>query len=520
MAESGEFDVVLVGAGPAGCVLARRLTEDAGCRVALVEAGPDYGADPAAWPAVFRDPTVVAPDVHGWGYVQSGKPADRPLSLARARVVGGTSTINGCVWLRGSAADYDGWAALGNPGWGFTDLLPYFRRAESDPVGGPLHGTDGPVPVYRVGEGELTPLDRAMVEAAGVIGFPHIADLNDDAVQRPGIGPAPKNVADGARMNAAFTYLAPARSRPNLTLITEALVERVCLEDGRATGVRTADGRGIRGREVVLCAGAFGSPAILLRSGIGPAEELGRHGIAVVADVAGVGESLLDHPLVMGLMECAIAPGYEPGAATFIPLVLKARSRRASEEIDLHVYQGQSFDAERGVWSFWFSLSLQRAFSRGRVRLTSVDPEAPLEIDHAHVSDATDLEAMCDGVELVNRLVATPPLATALRPIPERTMRWRDRDELRGLARANPGTTFHPSGTCRMGPTSDPGAVVDREGRVYGIEGLRVADASIFPTIPRANVHCTIVAAAEKLADEIRGLAGAADGPGAGDEVD
>ncbi|HEY7033962.1 MAG TPA: GMC family oxidoreductase N-terminal domain-containing protein [Thermomicrobiales bacterium] len=504
MVGSGQFDVVLVGAGPAGCVLARRLTEDAGRTVALVEAGPDYGVDPNAWPAVFRDPTVVAPDLHGWGYLHAGRPADRPLSLARARMVGGTSTINGCVWLRGSAADYDGWAARGNPGWGFADLLPFFRRAETDPIGGPFHGGDGPVPVFRAAETELTRLDRALVEAARAIGFPRVADFNGDAAQRPGVGPAPKNVEDGVRMNGAFTYLAPVRSRPNLTLIPEALVDRVCVEDGRATGVRLAHGREVRGREVVLCAGAFGSPAILLRSGIGPAAELGRHGIGVVAERAGVGESLLDHPLIVGLMECTIAPGYEPTAPTFAPIILKARSGQATDEIDLHVYQGQSWDAGRGAWSFWFSVSLQQAFSRGRVRLTSPDPEASLEIDHAHLADPHDREALCDGVELVNRLAATPPLAGAVTPVPERTMRWRDRDELRALVGASPGTTFHPSGTCRMGPSDDPAAVVDQAGRVHGIGGLRVADASIFPTIPRANIHCTIVAAAEKIAEDMR----------------
>src|SRR5262249_2290070 len=153
---------------------------------ALLEAGPDYGADPAAWPEVFRDPTVVAPDLHAWGYLQAGRPVDRPLSLARARMVGGTSTINGCIWLRGSGADYDGWAALGNPGWGYADLLPYFRRAESDPLGGPLHGSDGPVSVFRAGEAELTALDRALVGAAEAVGLPWIADLNGDAVQRAG----------------------------------------------------------------------------------------------------------------------------------------------------------------------------------------------------------------------------------------------------------------------------------------------------------------------------------------------
>src|SRR5215217_4023687 len=218
MAESGQFDVVLVGAGPAGCVLARRLTEDVDRTVALVEAGPDYGADPSAWPAVFRDPTIIAPDLHAWGYLQSGRPADRPLSLACARVVGGTSTINGCIWLRGSAADYDGWAALGNPGWSFAELLPYFKRSESDPLGGPLHGPDGPVPVFRVADRDIAPAERAFMVAADSVGLPIVADLNGTANQQPCVGAAPKNIADGVRMNGAFTYLAPARSRRNFAI--------------------------------------------------------------------------------------------------------------------------------------------------------------------------------------------------------------------------------------------------------------------------------------------------------------
>jgi choline dehydrogenase len=508
---NARFDVVLVGAGPAGCVLASRLTEDPGRTVALLEAGPDYGPDPDAWPAELRNATWIWPDSHPWGYLHAGRPADRPLPLPRARVVGGSSAINACAWLRGSAADYDEWGALGNPGWGWADLLPSFRRAEADPLGGPLHGSDGPVPVFRLAEADLSPVDRALVAAAEVLGFPRVADFNGAPAQRPGVGPMPKNVAGGVRMNGAFTYLAPARSRPNLTLIPDTLVDRVCVEDGHAVGVRTADGREVRGREVVLCAGAYGSPAVLLRSGIGPAADLRGLGIPVALDRPGVGAHLLDHPLLgfvngmtAGAYAYAIKTDRAPAALALFPTLIKARSRRAAAEIDLHVYHACFPDAERGRWALLLLLSLQFATSRGRVRLTSPDPAAMLDIDHGHLADPADLEAACDGIELVARLVAAEPLVALVDPVPGQVPDWRERDGLRAWVREHARTTYHPSSTCRMGPAADPGAVVDHEGRVHGIAGLRVADAAIFPTGPRANLHCTVVAVAEKLADAIR----------------
>jgi choline dehydrogenase len=503
------FDVVIVGAGPAGCVLANRLTEDPGQRVALLEAGPDYGPDSTAWPAEMRDPDGWHPDSQPWGYLHIDRPTARPLSLPRARVVGGNSTINACVWLRGSAADYDDWAARGNPGWGFADLLPYFRRSEADALGGPFHGTDGPVPVFRVAEADLSPLDRAFVATARALGYPWAADLNGDPAQHPSVGLTPRNIAGDVRMNAAFTYLAPARPRPNLTIFPDALVDRVLVADGRAIGVRISDGREVRGWEVVLCAGAYGSPAILLRSGIGPAADLRALAIPVVADRPGVGANLLDHPDVIfatGDDEAAyrVTPEAAPTAYLGVPALIKARSDQVNEDIDLYIVHGQFRDEARGEWVVWLGLNLEVAPSQGRVRLSAADPAATLEIDHAYLSDPAELEACCDGMELIRRLVRTQPLADVLEPISGRVPTWQDRAELRAWVREHVETTFHPSGTCRMGPATDAESVVDHTGQVHGIAGLRVADASVFPTIPRANIHCTVVAVAEKLADAIR----------------
>ena len=500
------FDVVVVGAGPAGCVLANRLTEELDRSVCVLEAGPDYGPDPAGWPADLRDPTLVWYQSHSWGYQHAGRPPSRPLPLPRARVVGGSSTVNACYWLRGSAADYDGWAALGNPGWSFAELLPWFRRAEADPLGGPLHGTDGPVPVFRAAEADLTTVDRAFLAAARALGVGDQADFNGAPAQRPGVGPMPKNLAGGVRMNAAFTYLNQARSRPNLTLVADVLVDRVMVEGGRAVGIRTSDGRVVGGREVVLCAGAYGSPAVLLRSGIGPPAHLQQLGIPVVADLPGVGEGLLDHPFLLPgtLQSWAIRPQHAPAARVLTQLAIKARSRQVRDEIDLHLYEGQRFDDQRGRWVLYLAVSLMDARCRGRVRLTSPDPAATLDIDHRYFSELADLDAMCDGVELALRLVATPPLAEVLEPGSGFTPPAGGRDGLRAWIRDQAGTTFHPCSTCRMGPASDPDAVVDHAGRVHGLAGLRVADAAIFPTSPRANLHCTVVAAAEKLADAIR----------------
>lgn len=520
---SGQYDVIIVGGGPAGCVLAARLTEDSQRSVLLIEAGPDYGTDPANWPSEMIDPIGVKPDTHSWGYVNHVVGDNPPLSLPRARVLGGSSAINGCIWLRGSRADYDDWEARGNPGWGFADLLPYFKRAEADPIQpGDLHGSGGLVPVFRLPAERLSAIERGLIATAEELDIDIVEDLNGRESQTPAVGPTPKNVAQGARMNAAFTYLAAARGRPNLTLVTDALVDRVLLDGPRARGVRAADGRQFMGREIIISGGTYGSPAILLRSGIGPAKHLSDVGIEVIHDLPGVGENLMDHPRIgPGMlahpawasyqpaitalnMQRLIVPDAAPSAIVYILTMIRARSRQVTEEIDLHFYPLQTYSEHYGAWTFMINTSLQYSRSCGTVRLTSADPDAPLAIDHNYLSDPLDLEALCDGVELASRIVGTPPLSRLLQPLPDAAPAWNNRDELRELVRAVVGTTYHPSSTCKMGPADDPLAVVDQECRVHGLDGLRVVDASVFPYIPRCNLHVPTVAVAEKAADLIR----------------
>lgn len=493
MTTRDRVDVVVVGGGPAGAVLASRLSEDPGRRVVLLEAGPDYGDDRADWPAELLFSQEQALHSHSWGLRDAGS----GIELPRARVIGGSSAVNACYWVRGSAADFDEWRELGNPGWGFDDLLPYFRRAETDPLGGPLHGTDGPVTVWRTRDWSVG--DLAVMDAAVALGLERVDDINGTRDQVPSVGPVPKNMVDYDRLNAALSYLRPVRRRPNLRILAETTVDRVHFEGTRAAGVVTTTGDRIDADLVVLAAGAYFTPGILNRSGYGDASDLAALGIPVVQHLPGVGRNLLDHPFAIGVIDGRIRPDAVFGQKLQGQAMVRSRSA-GSVEIDCHVYDAQYFDEEVGDWVISMAVSMVNARSTGTVSLTSTDPTALPRIEHRHFSDPADLERLCDGVEFATELFRTAPLAGLSETLDARTWVTGDRAALRELVRARAVTTNHCSGTARMGPASDPASVVDQGGHVYGADGLVVADSSVFPTCPRGNIHFPVVAVAEKIA--------------------
>jgi choline dehydrogenase len=492
------YDVVVVGGGAAGCVLAARLSEDDRRTVLLLEAGPDHPG-PGDWPPDVLDaaePTLG----HDWGYT-ADHDLDRGIPLPRARIMGGCSATNACFALRGAPSDYDAWAALGNPGWGWADVLADFRRLENDlDVQGRWHGASGPIPIRRHPREELNAVQAAFLDGAVAVGHEYVADHN-----RPGAvgaGPTPRNVRDGMRMSTAMTYLAAARSRPNLTIRAEAMVDRVDLAGTRARGVLLVDGTLVEADRVVLAAGAYGSPAILARSGIGPAAELRSLGIEPTVPLAGVGARLVDHPLLSVDLPTRPAPGPSRFQAH---VTYRARETDLSEAPDLLTAPAGPFEAEDVPGGAVFGLisGVLRPRSRGWVRLASADPADPPRIHPAHLSDPGDLESMLDAVTEARRIARSAPLAslvTGRELAPGPALPDDHRESLRAWARATVGSFHHPVGTCAMGPDPDRGAVTAADGAVHGTEGLAVADASVMPTIPSANTHLPTIMVAEHLA--------------------
>jgi len=416
------------------------------------------------------------------------------MRLPRGKVIGGSSTTNAAFALRGSPQDFDEWSAAGNPGWAWDQVLDSFNAVEHDLDFGdePFHGNHGPVPIRRYLGASRSDVAMAGQEAIAATGVPAVADHN--APGAVGVGPVPVNEVGGTRLGAASTYLAAARGRPNLTVRGEAPVDRVILRSGRAVGVRLATGERIDADRIVLAAGAYHSPAILLRSGIGPAAELAATGITTVVDLPGVGGNLADHPAV------SFDLGYAgpPREVRRFQVVATMHSDRTDSLAapDLQMIVGGPF-TDSG--EFFVAAALLKPRSRGRVWLRSADPLDAPHIDLGYFTDPADLPRLADGVRRAWRVVRTPSLATVstgVHSAPEGV----DEAEVEWFIRKRVWTYHHPVGTCAMGPHPGAGAVVDATGRVHGVTSLWVADASIMPSIPAANTHLPTLMLAERIA--------------------
>jgi choline dehydrogenase len=531
-APADTFDFVIVGAGTAGCVLAARLSEQPDVRVCLIEAGgPDrhpFIHIPAAVAAAIGTPAL------NWGFLTVPQPhlGGRRIPVPRGRVVGGSGSINGMVYFRGQPRDFDDWAAEGNQGWSWREVLPYFIRSESNPdyAGSPYHSSSGPMRVTHIKR--LNPMNRAFWDAMASLGFPRCEDFNGPNPE--GYGPRQGTIRGGRRESTATAYLKPAMRRGNLTVITHALAHRVAIEGRRAVGVdieRAGEVRRVAARrEVVLCGGSVLSPQLLMLSGVGDGAELRRLGIDVKLDLPAVGASYHDHLAAAILMEMRNASSYGislqalPRGAWNVLEYAFARSGpfasnvfesnafvRSRDELDRTDIQIVFQPARRNPHTFplpighGFAISIVGIYprSRGRISLASPDPRTPPNIDPNLLGVPEDIEPLVRGLALARRIATAPAFTRygAIEVAPGRAVAGES--GLADYVRRTATTVHHPVSSCRMGIGAD--SVVDPQLRVHGIEGLRVADAAAFPSVVGGNTNATVVMIAEKASDLMLG---------------